>query len=152
MKRLSSYIILFILLLQGLSAVPVYSQDETKEYYVVYDQGHGQFFDEDLMSTALNSLASAFDNITINLCATLVDRTNARLFGDPIRGEMLTFDIESKDEVLEGKVALHEQGPGTEPSKVDVCFLQRISRLRESWDPLLPRGQLPQILPADLLR
>ena len=67
MKRLSSYIILFILLLQGFSAVPVYSQDDTKEYYVVYDQGHGQFFDEDLMSTALNSLASAFDNITINL-------------------------------------------------------------------------------------
>ena len=59
------------------------------------------------------------DNITINLCATLVDRTNARLFGDPIRGEMLTFDIESKDEVLEGKIALHEQGPGEEPSKED---------------------------------
>lgn len=66
MKRLS-YIILFILLLQGFSAVPVYSQDDTKEYYVVYDQGHGQFFDEDLMSTALNSLANAFDNIHINI-------------------------------------------------------------------------------------
>ncbi len=66
MKRLS-YIILFILLLQGFSAVPVYSQDETKEYYVVYDQGHGQFFDEDLMSTALKSLENAFDNIHINI-------------------------------------------------------------------------------------
>jgi hypothetical protein len=66
MKRLS-YIILFILLLQGFSAVPVYSQDEQKEYYVVYDQGHGQFFDKDLMSTALNSLATAFNRTNINI-------------------------------------------------------------------------------------
>jgi hypothetical protein len=84
--------------------------DENWKYY---DGEHKKHIKVEFEENAID------DNVIINLCATLVDRTNSRLFGDPIRGEMLTFDIESKDEVKEGKIALHEQGPGEEPSKAD---------------------------------
>lgn len=38
------------------------------------------------------------DNVIINFCSVLVDRSVSRLFGDPFRGELLQFDIQKKDE------------------------------------------------------
>jgi hypothetical protein len=79
-------------------------QNHIQENWKYYDGEHKKHIKVEVDEHTVD------DNVTINLCATLVDRTNSRLFGDPIRGEMLTFDVESKDEVKEGKVELHETG------------------------------------------
>ena len=52
--------------LQVFSTVPVSGQD-VKEYYIIYDESHAQWFTSDLMNTALTSLDDAFDGIKINL-------------------------------------------------------------------------------------
>ncbi len=39
------------------------------------------------------------DNVIINLCSVLVDRSVSRLFGDPMRGDLLKFNVEQKEDV-----------------------------------------------------
>ena len=80
MKRFS-YLILFILALQVLSSVPVSGQDNIKEFYIIYDENHAQWFTTDLMSTALTSLEDAFDGIKINLVVNNDDFNETNLQG-----------------------------------------------------------------------
>lgn len=62
-------------------------------------QGLWNFYDGDHRTFLKVSREGIDDNVIINLCSVLVDRSTSRLFGDPLRGELLTFNIEKKEDV-----------------------------------------------------
>jgi len=62
-------------------------------------QGLWNFYDGEHRSFLKLSREGIDDNVVINLCSVLVDRSTSRLFGDPLRGELLTFNIEKKEDV-----------------------------------------------------
>jgi len=72
------------------------------------------------------------DNVVVNFCGVLVDRTVSRLFGDPTRGELLTFDVEKKS-IVEERAALHGEGPEYEPKSPGSDELKAHTTLNDVW-------------------
>lgn len=67
----SPYIVLALIVASGFIA-PSLAQDEGRDYFILYDEGHGQFFTQELMSTALDSLKNNDifgTNVNINIVA-----------------------------------------------------------------------------------
>ena len=71
-------------------------------------QGLWNFYDGAHRTFLKPSREGIDDNVTINLCSVLVDRSTSRLFGDPLRGELLTFNIEKKEDVKQRKATKGE--------------------------------------------
>ena len=62
-------------------------------------QGFWNFYDGEHRKFLKVNKEGMDDNVIINLCSVLVDRSVSRLFGDPLRGELLRFNIETKEDV-----------------------------------------------------
>jgi hypothetical protein len=71
-------------------------------------QGLWNFYDGEHRTFLKVSREGVDDNVIINLCSVLVDRSTSRLFGDPLRGELLTFNIEKKEDVKQRKATKGE--------------------------------------------
>ncbi|RLG68947.1 MAG: hypothetical protein DRO11_08390 [Methanobacteriota archaeon] len=66
------------------------------------------------------------DNVTINLCGVLVDRTVSRLFGDPVRGDLLDFDLVPTEAVSEGEAPTLDQAPAPEKIQEARRYLEQV--------------------------
>jgi len=72
------------------------------------------------------------DNVTVNFCGVLVDRTVSRLFGDPARSELLTFDVEKRS-VKEEREALRGEGPEYAPKTPESEEVEAHNILNGVW-------------------
>jgi len=73
------------------------------------------------------------DNVIVNLCSVLIDRTTARLFGDASKGEMLSFDVEKKAE-LKSKEALSREGAMTPDDANKLLEIEAHEYLKDVWE------------------
>jgi hypothetical protein len=91
-------------------------------------QGYWNFYDGKHRTFLKKSQEGIDDNVIINMCALLVDRSTSRLFGDPLRGELLTFDIEKKEDVKARRASKGEGDvdvPPTDQTKAKA-FLEEV--------------------------